>query len=281
MKADGGTPPSTYGLAKICPWRTCRCTGLDASNRSTAHPRVSVSAPPPGSAVLQAGNADGNVPPGLLHRGARRPEPFLYAEADIVDLMAAARRLRSPLRAATIETLIGLLAATGLRVGEVIRLDRGDLDLERDVLSIRTSKLGRSRQVPLHASTAAALRAYLLRRDELLTRASSPALFISTTGTRLRAGNLRTVFLELVEHAGLPARRGQRGHRIADLRHSFAVQTLLDWHLTDVDVGPRLPVLSTYLGHVSPASTYWYLSASPPLLAAAARRLDHAGRVLP
>jgi integrase/recombinase XerD len=220
-------------------------------------------------------------PPGLLHRGERRPEPFLYSAADILALMAAARRLRSPLRAATIETLIGLLAATGLRAGEAIRLDRGDLDVEQEVLIIRNSKLGKSRHVPLHTSTTKALRAYQLRRDELATRPSSPALFISTTGTRLRSSNLRTVFGELLEQAGLLAHRGRRGPRLGDLRHSFAVQTLLDWHLSDVDVGPRLPVLSTYLGHVSPASTYWYLSASPPLLAAAARRLDDAGQVLP
>jgi integrase len=214
-------------------------------------------------------------PPGLLPRGERRPAPFLFSKADIVALMAAARQLRSPLQALTIEALIGLLAVTGLRVGEVIRLDGGDLDVAQGVLVVRNSKLGRSRHVPLHASTAEALRAYLRRRDGLFPRPISPALFISTTGTRLRAGNLRSVFVELLVRAGLPPRAGRRGPRIGDLRHSFAVQTLLDWHLADLDVHPRLPVLSTYLGHVSPASTYWYLSASPPLLAAAARRLDN------
>lgn len=219
-------------------------------------------------------------PPGLLHRVERRPAPFLYSDADILVLMAAARQLRSPLRAATFETLIGLLAVTGLRVGEIIRLDRDDLDVERGVLIVRNSKLGKSRHIPLHASTIETVQAYLLRRDELVPRPSSPAMFISTTGTRLRTGNLRTVFVELLERAGLPPRRGRQGPRLGDLRHSFAVQTLLDWHLAD-DVGSQLPVLSTYLGHSSPASTYWYLSASPPLLAAAALRLDNASRVSP
>lgn len=214
-------------------------------------------------------------PPGLLHRGKRRPEPFLYAAADVEALMAAARQLRSPLRAATFETLVGLLAVTGLRVGEVIRLDRDDLDVALGVIVVRNSKLGKSRHVPLHASTTEALRAYLARRDGLLARPSSPALFVSTTGTRLRAGNLRTVFVELAERAGLRPSCGRQGPRIGGLRHSFAVATLLDWHLADLDVGPLLPVLSSYLGHVSPASTYWYLSASPPLLAAAARRADN------
>jgi integrase len=220
-------------------------------------------------------------PPRLVHRGQRRPEPFLYSESDIVALMGAARQLRSPLQAVTIETLIGLLSVTGLRVGEVIRLDRADLAVERGVLVVRNSKAGKTRHVPLHASTTAALSAYLRRRDQLFARASSPALFISTTGTRLRGGNLRTVFVVLLERAGLPPRRQRLGPRLGALRHSFAVQTLLDWYATDVDVGARLPVLSMYLGHVSPASTYWYLSASPPLLAAAARRLDRTWQELP
>lgn len=220
-------------------------------------------------------------PPGLLHRGERRPEPFLFTEADIVALMAAARSMRSPLRALTTESLIGLLAVTGLRVGEVIRLDRDDIDLNNDVLVVRNSKLGRSRHVPLHASTTEALRAYLRRRDELCPAPASPALFISTVGTRLRSGNLRAAFVELLDRAGLPSRRRRQGPRLGSLRHSFAVQTLLDWHAAQVDVGPRLPVLSTFLGHVSPASTYWYLSASPPLLAAAARRLGKARQVSP
>ena len=220
-------------------------------------------------------------PPGLLHRGQRRPEPFLFSEADVVALMAAARQLRSPLQALTVETLIGLLSVTGLRVGEVIRLDRGDLDIALDMLVVRNSKLGRSRHVPLHPSTSEALQAYLRHRDVLLPFAISPALFVSTTGTRLRSGNLSSMFVELLARAGFPPRAGMPGPRLGALRHSFAVQTLLDWHLAELDVGPRLPVLSTYLGHVSPASTYWYLSASPPLLAAAARRLDTTRQVWP
>lgn len=215
------------------------------------------------------------VPPtGLVYRGTGRPEPFLYREGDVLALMAAARRLRSPLRAATIETLIGLLAVTGIRVGEIIRLDRADVDLEHGALLVRDSKGGRSRHLPLQPSTVEALRCYLARRAELLPRPSSPALFISCAGTRLRHGNLHTVFARLLKRAGLLSPSRSRPPRLADLRHSFAVQTLLDWHLADEEVAPRLPTLSTYLGHASPSSTYWYLSASPPLLAAAASRLE-------
>lgn len=218
-------------------------------------------------------------PPGLLPRG-QRPAPFLYAPEDIVALMTAAHRLRSPVRALTMETIIGLLAVTGLRGGEIIRLDRGDLDAAEEMLVVRNSKLGRSRHVPLDPTTTEALHDYLRQRDALFPRPVTPALFISTTGTRLRAGNLRAAFVEILEHADLPPRRGRQG-RLGDLRHSFAVQTLLEWHVAHVDVGSRLPVLSTFLGHVSPASTYWYLSASPSLLAAAAGRLRITGQVSP
>jgi integrase len=213
------------------------------------------------------------VPPsGLLHRGTR-PEPFVFTDAQIVALMAAARSMVSPLRALTTESVIGLLAVTGLRVGEVIRLDRDDVDFDRGLLIVRNSKQGRSRHVPLHSSTVDALHDYLRRRDELCPPPATPALFISTTGTRLRSGNLRTAFAELLDETGLPRRKHRRGPRVGDLRHSFAVHTLIDWHVAQLDVGPRLPVLSTFLGHVSPASTYWYLSASPPLFTAAAQRL--------
>jgi integrase len=223
---------------------------------------------------LHAFDPKHQVPPaGLLHRG-RRPAPFIYAEADVLALMAAAGRLRSPLRALTMATLIALLAVTGLRVGEIIRLDTADVDGERGLLTVRNSKLGRSRHVPLHPSTSAALDTYLRRRHELVLRPSSPALFISTAGTRLGSGNLRAAFAEVLDHARLPRRDGGRAARLGDLRHSFAVRTLHDWHLNNVDVGARLPVLSTYLGHVSPASTYWYLTATPVLLQTAARRRD-------
>jgi integrase/recombinase XerD len=220
-------------------------------------------------------------PPGLVYRGQRRPEPFLYREQDILALAAAARELRSPLRAATIETLVGLLAVTGVRVGEAIHLDRDDVDLNLDLLVVRHSKNGSSRHVPLHPTTAHALGVYLARRDELFPAPSSPALFISCAGTRLRHASLHTVFGRLLDRAGLASPHRSRKPRLGDMRHSFAVQTLLDWHLAEVDVAARLPVLSTYLGHSSPLSTYWYLTASPPLLAAAARRLDRSWQALP
>lgn len=213
-------------------------------------------------------------PPGLISPGRGRPAPFLYSKDQVVALMAAARGLRSPLQAATVETTVGLLAVSGLRVGEVIRLDNGDVDFAQGLLVVRSSKSGKSRTVPLHPSTLEALRSYTAVRDRFFPKPRSDSFFVSTVGKPVRSGNLRDAFATVATLASLPARTAGHRPRLADLRHSFAVQTLLDWHAADLDVGAGLPILSTYLGHVSPASTYWYLSASPPLLAAAAARLE-------
>lgn len=225
---------------------------------------------------LQAFDPNTEVPPAdLLPGRRRRPAPFLYADADVAALMNAARSLRSPLRSATIETFIGLLAATGLRVGEAIRLDRQDVDFELGLLLVRNSKLGKSRSVPLHASTVEALSKYSARRDQLCPLPKVPSFFISTTGTRLLSNNLCTAFSDLLRQVGLPQRSRHVGPRLQDFRHTFAVQTLLAWHLGDDGVEPNVPLLSTYLGHANPSSTYWYLSATPELLAAAARHLSN------
>ncbi len=217
------------------------------------------------------------VPPaGLLPAKSHRAVPYLYSEADIAALMAAARQFRSPLRAATFETLVGLLAVTGLRIGEALRLDRDDVDLAEGVLTIRLSKFGKSRQVPVHASTVDALVAYARLRDQLCPRPAGPSFFVSTAGTRLLYCNAHLAWLELVHRAGLQARSAKCRPRPHDLRHSFAVRTLLGWYRDGADVAARMPLLSTYLGHVHPANTYWYLSAAPELLALVAARLDAA-----
>lgn len=218
------------------------------------------------------------VPPvEVLARRSRRATPYLYSDDDIAALITAAGvRLRSPLRILTYQTVIGLLAVTGLRVGEAIRLDRADLDLDLGLLTVRHSKFGKSRLVPLHPSTLAALAAYLHRRDQLRPSAThtTPALFVSTTGTRLIYSNVHLTFQQLVGHVGLGPRSRSCRPRIHDLRHSFAVATLLDAYRAGHDVQARLPLLSTYLGHVHPGSTYWYLSAAPELLALAGQRLE-------
>jgi integrase len=215
------------------------------------------------------------VPPSdLLPWENTRATPYLYSDDELAALLAATSILSTPLRTATYATLLALLSVTGLRVGEAIRLDRADLDRQAGLLEVRSTKFGKDRQVPLHPTTTEALTRYLNRRDRPFPRPNTAAVFISTAGTRLRYCNVSWTFLKLVDHAGLKPRSPSCRPRIHDLRHSFAVNTVLDGYHTGADVQARLPLLSTYLGHVHPANTYWYLSAAPELLALAGRRLQ-------
>lgn len=215
------------------------------------------------------------VPPAdLLPMRSRRAEPYPYTDGDIAALMRAARGIPLSLKAATYETLIGLLAVTGMRVGEAIRLDRADLDGEDGVLTIRDTKFGKSREIPLHPSTVEALAAYSGLRDRLCPRPTTPSLFISTAGTRLIYKNVHHKWLDLVSRAGLEPRSRRCRPRPHDLRHRFAVTTQLGWYRDGANVEARLPQLSTYLGHVAPRGTYWYLHAAPELLALAAQQLE-------
>lgn len=214
------------------------------------------------------------IPTDLLPDRGGRATPYLYGDAEVAALMAAAATLRTGHRAATYATLIGLLAVSGLRVGEGIRLDVADFDAAEGLLTIRTSKFGKSRLVALHPTAVGALRRYLARPDRPRPVAPAAALFVSGAGSRLRYCNVNWTFLRLVREAGLQARSSSCRPRLHDLRHSFAVRTVLDAYQSGADVGARLPVLSTYLGHVNPAATYWYLSAAPELLELAGERLE-------
>jgi integrase len=215
------------------------------------------------------------VPPaGLIPARPHRATPYLYSAADITALIAAAAGLRFPLRTATYQTLIGLLAVTGMRVGEAIRLDRPDLDLTAGIITVRQSKFGKTRLLPLHPTTVSALRDYLRLRDRLHPHPCTPAVLISPAGTRLLYCNVHATWKLLVASAGLRSRSAACRPRIHDLRHSFAVASLLDAYAAGHDGQARLAVLSTYLGHADPSHTYWYLSAAPELLALAGQRLD-------
>lgn len=218
------------------------------------------------------------VPPaGVLPEGPHRATPYPYTDADIAALMAKARQLPSPLRATTLETLIGLLAVSGLRIGEALRLDRDDVDLVAGLLVVRKSKFGKSREVPLHPTTVEALAQYSGHRDRLCAHLAEPAFFVSTAGTRLLYCNVHLAWTQFVRGAGIEARSEKCRPRPHDLRHRFAVQTLLGWYRDGADVMACMPLLSTYLGHVHPGNTYWYLSAAPELLGLVAARLDAAG----
>jgi integrase len=213
------------------------------------------------------------VPPAdLLPARGRRATPYLYTPQEIVALMRATSHLRGSHVQATYRTLIGLLAATGMRVGEAIGLDRDDFDAGSGMLTIRHGKFDKSRALPLHPTTAAALDDYL-RRDDRPRPAGMPTLLISSTGKRLRYTVVQPIFHKLLHHCGIPPRSATCRPRIHDLRHSFAVSTIVDDYQSG-DPGSRLAILSTYLGHADPGDTYWYLSAAPELLGLAGERLE-------
>lgn len=211
-------------------------------------------------------------PPYCLRRPGRLP-PYIYSEEEIRSLMDAALELRDNFRALTCRTLIGLLAVTGARVGEILALDRADMNWEEGVLTIRAGKFGKSRELALHPTTIAALREYAETRMARFPNPSAVPLFVSLNNTRLIYQDVRNIFQRLVDRVGLGDQKPPRP-RIHGLRHTFAVRTLVDWYRAGNDVERMLPLLSTYLGHVSPSSTYWYLSAAPELLGVAAKRLE-------
>ena len=216
----------------------------------------------------------------LLPGNRPRLTPHIYTDAEIVALMTAAGELRPRLRAARHQTLIGLLAVTGMRPGEALALDRHDIDLKDGVVHVRAGKQEKQREVPLHNSTILALRDYARLRDARFPTPSTPAFFISARGRRMSRSELNETFTQLIRTIGMDGRGARARPRPHDLRHALAVNTLLDWQEAGEDVDRRMPLLSTFLGHVSPASTYWYLEAVPELMEHISRRLEQIGEVL-
>ena len=213
-------------------------------------------------------------PPGLTGPPQPRPVPYLYSPEDISALIHAAGTLASPLQAATFQALVSLLAITGMRPGEAIVLDQGDVDLDAAMVTVH-GKYDRTRLVPLHPDTVAMLRRYRERRRQLCPAPSAPAFFLSAAGTRLAGSRVDAVFAQLLALAGISS-RGTRPARVHGLRHTFAVATLTNWYRDGADVAARMPLLSAFMGHAGPASTFYYLHAAPELLGLAAQRLhDH------
>jgi integrase/recombinase XerD len=212
--------------------------------------------------------------PDLLPAHRPRIAPYIYTGDEIAALMTAAGRLTPPLRALRHQTLIGLLAVTAMRPGEALALDREDVDLRHRVVLVRTGKQRKQREVPLHDSTVAALGEYVRQRDARFPQPSTPAFFISSRGGRVGRHELNQTFTTLICGVGLDGRGTRARPRPYDLRHAFAVRALLDWYEAGEDIDRRMPLLSTFLGHTDPASTYWYLQGVPELLAVVSSRLE-------
>lgn len=217
---------------------------------------------------------------GLLPFQPKRARPYLYSDYEIRSLLGAALNMpchyeRSELQPWTYHGLFGLLSVSGLRLGEARNLELQDVDLKAAVLTIRGAKFGKSRLVPLHASTCAVLADYIARRNRHWDqRPVSPYLFVSNSGNRLDVGTIHRVFYALSRQIGLRGIADSHGPRLHDMRHRFATNTLVTWYRSNQDPERRLPILSAYLGHVHVADTQWYLSGSPELMREAMRRLE-------
>lgn len=231
---------------------------------------------------LSAREPQTEIPPqGILPHRYRRRTPYIYSDEEIKRLLHHAIRLPSSkgLRAKTYTTLFGLLAVSGMRVSEALGLDQKDVDLCHGIIYIRRTKFGKSRYVPVHASTVEVLAKYDGIRDGFFPTSRSPAFFLSERGTRITEWMARYTFAKLSQQLGLRAQaKGHgRGPRLHDMRHRFAARTLLNLYRKGLDVERELPKLATYLGHVHINETYWYLEAVPELLQLATKRLLEKG----
>jgi integrase len=217
----------------------------------------------------------------IFGRLPKRQAPHIYHEQEIVDLLAAARRLGPTpgTRGVIYETLFGLIACSGLRIAEALSLCNEDVDLKSGVLTIRQSKFGKSRQVPMHTSAVQALRRYRAIRDLAgEPAAADAAFFVGTRGRRrglpLSTRQVRRVFAKLRQQLGWRNRGAHHAPRIHDLRHTFVVRRIVLWQKQGIDIDQAMLSLSTYVGHAMVTNTYWYLTAVPELMALAAGRFE-------
>jgi integrase/recombinase XerD len=215
-------------------------------------------------------------PDGLLPFRTRRARPYLYSDTEIRQLLQAAKNMPAQfkLQPFTYHCLLGLLTVAGLRISEALKLESRDVNWAEALLTIRSSKFGKSRLVPLHATTKAVLAEYAAQRNRVFPDHPAAVFFPSRTGARLDAGQVRRVFYCLSRQIGIRGASDNRGPRLHDFRHRFAVEILLRWYRSGEDVRQRLPILSTYLGHGHVMDTYWYLSNTPELMAAAGECLE-------
>jgi len=216
--------------------------------------------------------------PRLLPARVTRAAPYIYSDTEIAALLEATDRLHPQIRAVTFHTLIALMAATGIRTGEALGLDVTDFDQRACTLTV-TGKYGKTRRLPLHPSIRDGLIDYLLQRQRLQPAPSGPALLVTSRGTRLKPQSVHPVFRSLTDRVGITDASSACRPRLHDLRHRFAVLTMLDAYRSGRDPAAVLPVLATWLGHADPGDTYWYLTGTAELLEAAMQRLDSlAGR---
>jgi integrase len=250
---DAASTSPTFGVG--CPFERCSrvCAVLECDRRGNRNPTGGL------AAIL-----------------CRRPRPYLYSELEVQRLLEEARGMPAQfsLQPLTYHCLFGLLAVTGLRISEALNLESRDVNWAEGVLTIRTSKFGKSRLVPLHPTTKDVLSDYALQRIQRFPDRPTSAFFPSRTGAHLDPGQVRRTFYRISRQIGIRGASASHGPRLHDFRHRFAVETLLRWYRSGEDVRRRLPILSTYIGHSHVTDTYWYLSNTPELMAAAGDCLE-------
>ncbi len=213
------------------------------------------------------------IPDNLIPGTYPRTTPFVFTGAEIAALLEAATHLRYALTAATYHTLLGLLATTGIRPGEAFALDRDSVDLPAGVLTVVSSKTGQIRRLGLHDTAITALAAYAQRRDLLCPHPPQPYFLLSVRGTRLDTTIADRTFRSLARAANVTARPEGTRPLLRSFRHTFAVTTIINWYRDGIDVDAAMPALSAWLGHTNPRDTYWYISATPELLALAVEKM--------
>lgn len=214
-------------------------------------------------------------PPGILAQYYHRPQPHIYTKSEVAALLEGMRQHlpRTDLRHYTYTTLLGLLATTGLRIGEALKLNRDDIGLDTSELRIQDTKSKDARLIPLHPTTVAALKGYAQQRDRMQSHPKSQSFFLNLFGERLSIWMVNTTFIRVSKRIGLRSRTAKRGPRIHDLRHTFAVNALIAAYKSGRPIDRQVYAISIYLGHKSPSSTYWYFSAVSELMALACERL--------
>lgn len=231
---------------------------------------------------LKASDPRTEIPPlDLIKCKKKRARPYLYTDDEVKKLIAAALGLDpiNGLRHLTYHYLLGLLAVTGMRISEVINLKVDDVDFDTGILTVHGTKFGKSRLVPLHATTCEALRKYKVARDRIVKdHDGGTTLFVSSRHKPLVYRVVLKTFDTLCRQVGLRGQTRRHVPRIHDLRHRMAINTLLRWYRDGDEPERRLPALATYLGHVHVADTYWYLSSCPELMGEAVKRLERRGR---
>lgn len=214
-------------------------------------------------------------PPGLLGPTSQRKPPHVYSDQEITDLLTAATQLSGTLRPLCYSTIFGLMACTGMRISETLALDHGDVDLAAGVITVRFSKRGRVRLVPLHPTVLPQLRDYATRRARLFGQPSSTDAFFRTDrSTRIDYNTAYHAFRQVRDTLGWTAAGRTRLPRLHDLRHRMVIRRIQQWYQTGADLDAKIPVLATYLGHTEIANVYWYLSAVPELMSVVADRFE-------